>query len=102
MELVLQLLVSSVTVLSSINGRTDIMNYIVLSTILLLFTPSIVNATVFSVPHQLASLFRMEEKLVSKLKLATGLYKSDTLDLYLTTCKPRFAQLPSLSNLPEV
>ena len=93
-----------IAVLSSICSRVaiTIMNYIVLPTLILLFTSSIVNSIVFSVPHQLASLFRMEEKLVSKLKMATSFYNSDTLDLYLSTCEPRFAQLASLSDLTQV
>ena len=70
--------------------------------ILLLLKTSLVYSIVFSVPHQLASLFKMEEELVSKLKMATGFYKSDTLDLYLSTCEPRFAQLASLSDLTQV
>jgi len=36
----------------------------------------------------------MEEELIVTLRMATGFYKSETLDLYLETCEPRFKQLP--------
>ena len=56
---------------------------------------------VFSLPHQLARLFKMEEELIVTLRMATGFYKSETLDLYLETCEPRFKQLslPDFSDL---
>ena len=56
----------------------------------------------FSVPHQLASLFKMEEEVVNMLKMATGFYKSNSLDLYLQTCQPRFNQLAAFSDLEQV
>jgi hypothetical protein len=73
-----------------------------LTTLLLLLKTNILHYIVFSMPHQLVSLFKMEEELVYKLNMATRLYKSDTLDLYLQTCQPRFNQLPAFSHLQQV
>jgi len=47
----------------------------------------------------MAKLFRMEEELISTLMLATGIYKSRNLDLYLQTCEPRLKQLPLQEDL---
>jgi hypothetical protein len=69
---------------------------------LLILKISLVSSIVFSVPHQLASLFKMEEQLVDRLNLATEFYKSKTLDLYLQTCEPRFNQLPAFRDLEQV
>ena len=60
---------------------------------------SIVHSLVFSLPHKMAKLFRMEEEIISTLRSATGLYKSRTLDFYLETCEPRIKQLPFLEDL---
>ena len=69
---------------------------------LLILKISLVSSIVFSVPHQLASLFKMEEQLVDRLNMATEVYKSKTSDLYLQTCKPRFKQLPAFRDLEQV
>lgn len=70
------------------------MAFLIFPILILLLGGSQVDSIVFSVPHQLASLFKMEEELVLTLKMATGFYKSETLELYLQTCEPRFSQLP--------
>ena len=54
---------------------------------------------VFSLPHKMAKLFRMEEEIISTLRSASGLYKSRNLDFYLKTCEPRIKQLPFLEDL---
>ena len=70
--------------------------------LLLILKISLVSSIVFSVPHQLASLFKMEDQLVDRLNIATEFYKSKALDLYLQTCEPRFKQLPAFSDLEQV
>jgi len=70
------------------------MDFCIVPIVILLVMASLVQSLVFSVPHQLAKLFKMEEELMLTLKMATGFYKSETLDLYLQTCEPRFKQVP--------
>jgi len=67
--------------------------YLVSTIIFIISQPLLVRCIVFSVPHQLARLFMIEEELVSILRITTEYYKSDFVDLYLDTCKPRFNQL---------
>ena len=73
-----------------------------LTIFVLLLQSLAVHSIVFSVPHQLASLFKMEEEVVNMLKMATGFYKSSSLDLYLQTYQPRFNQLAAFSDLEQV
>ena len=42
----------------------------------------------------MAKLFRMEEEIIRILRMATMVYKSQALDLYLETCEPRLKQIP--------
>ena len=75
------------------------MNFLVL---VLFLKASLVSCIVFSVPHQLATLFKMEEDLVDLLKKSGVIFKSKTLELYFETCQPRFEELPAFTNLEEV
>ena len=59
----------------------------------LFFQFSHVSSTVFSAPHKLASLFKMEEKLVDLLNVASMTYTSETLFLYLQSSLPSGRQL---------
>jgi len=71
------------------------MDFSLLSIILLLLLCTTVDSLVFSHPHQIAKLFRMEEKLIRILRIAnTGAYKSQAIDMYLETCEPRLQQIP--------
>jgi len=70
------------------------MDFFFLTINLLILLCSTVNALVFSYPNQLAKLFKMEEDIISILRMETWLYKDKAIDLYLENCEPRIKEMP--------
>ena len=53
-----------------------------------------VSSTVFSAPHKLASLFKMEEQVLDLLHNSSLSYAKESISLYHNACQPRFKQIP--------
>ena len=71
----------------------------ILTTILFLQFSYHVSSTLFSDPHKLASLFKMEEKLLDLLNKAAGSGTSGSMRDYFISCIPRFRQLTIIGRI---